>query len=123
MKQKRNCFFLEKRNKTELWEKSTSGIMRRNRHACAPSLPKRQKPTANADSVIQNAATASAPATASLISKEVMAATRLQRVWRSTFAHLLTRQFAVELLKPEVGVSIEYIKSIRSIFYGLLLLE
>ena len=108
---------MEKRNKTELWGKSTSGIMRRNRHACAPSQPKRQKPTAAVDSVIQNTATAS------LISKEVMAATRLQRVWRSTFAHQLTRQIAAELLEPGVGVSIEYIKSIRSIFYWLLLLE
>ena len=79
------------------------------------SLPKRQK---KSDTIMQEEGSAAvvAPvlfASSARISKQAMAATRLQRVWRSTFAHSLTKHFAVELLKPGVGTTIEYVKSIR----------
>ena len=48
-----------------------------------------------------------------LISKQAMAATRVQRVWRNNFSNLLTTNFAQEFLKPGVGATIEYVKSIR----------
>jgi hypothetical protein len=70
----------------------------------ASEMSKRQKKT---DATMQEVCT-------TVTTKQTVAATRLQRVWRSTFAHLLTKHFAVELLKPGVGVTTEYVKSIRS---------
>ena len=61
-------------------------------------------------------------ASSTLISRHAMAATRIQRVWRSTFSKCLTKQFATEFLKPTVGVTIDYVKSIRYYYYLLYLI-
>jgi hypothetical protein len=37
----------------------------------------------------------------------------LQRVWRSTFKHSLTKKHAVKFLSLPGGITIEYVKSIR----------
>lgn len=75
----------------------------RKARSLSSEMSKRQKKT---DATMQEVCTTA--------TKQTVAAMRLQRVWRSTFAHLLTKHFAVELLKPGVGVTIEYVKSIRS---------
>ncbi len=53
--------------------------------------------------------------------KELAATKRIQRVWRSTFKNMLTKNFAQELLKSDGGVTIEYMKSIRYIQVKLLI--
>ena len=50
-------------------------------------------------------------ASSKLISAEAMAATRLQRVWRSQFRHALTKHLAAAYLNPNTGVSIEGVKN------------
>ena len=48
-----------------------------------------------------------------IVSKEEVAARRIQRVWRLIFRHLLTKTFVVRFLDPEAGISIQKIKTIR----------
>ena len=52
-------------------------------------------------------------ASSPLISSDAMAATRIQRVWRSNFSHALTKYLAADFLRPNGGITIEYVKSIR----------
>ena len=49
------------------------------------------------------------------------AAMRLQRVWRTTFTKSLTRRYAIEMLKSGVGVTADYVKSIRYAFSNAML--
>ena len=48
-----------------------------------------------------------------LISHRAMAATRIQRVTRSTFKFAYSKVYAAAVLETGFGVSIDYIKSIR----------
>ena len=45
--------------------------------------------------------------------QRVRAARKLQRIWRTVFKHARSQVYAIECMKPGVGVPAEYIKSIR----------
>ena len=90
---------------------SSSSKQRKGRKEDSVS-PKRHKKSDDPMPVEESVSFASS----SRISASAMAATRIQRVWRSTFSHLLTLQFALKFLEREVGVQIEYVKYIRSVF-------
>jgi len=80
---------------------------RKSRSVVTPSSSKRQR---KSDDPLQPSVS---PTPVVIVSKEVAAAKRLQRVWRSTFKHLLTKTYAMRFLDPEFGVPIEKVKSIR----------
>lgn len=52
-------------------------------------------------------------ASSKLISREAMAATRLQRVWKLKFSLRLTHQIVVAYLKPGAAPTPDYTRSIR----------
>ena len=45
--------------------------------------------------------------------QRTVAAKRIQRVWRLEFRNALSQGFALECLKPDVGVRSAYVKSVR----------
>lgn len=55
--------------------------------------------------------------------RKVKATILLQRVWRSTFSLVKTKQYVLDFLRPgkmEHGLTVEYVKSIRSFPFPLL---
>ena len=67
--------------------------------------------------IVEDAPPPKSFATSPVISIRAMAATRIQRVTRSTFRFAYSKVYAAAVLTPIVGVPIDYVKGIRSVFY------